>query len=636
MKDADTNEFGNTFWNQDQPIWHLSTCGEILGVNPYLEKIFDSLGQDWRGTYLKKWLSQVSLESCSDWQARATPENPYPPDCKASLVLDGWITKIFHWHFFPLSSGGHSKEWWCWGRYLGEVVNAQIAEPNPSGLLTKILAQTVDGMITIDTHGIVLSFNRAAERLFGYQASEVLGNNVSMLMPSPDREKHDDYIEAYLTTKNAKILGKGREVKGLRKDGKTFPLHLTTSKPFPLGEDLGFLGIVRDLSQTKSIENQLRRAQKMESIGTLAGGIAHDFNNILGGISGYIELMLEDSNPGSALEEDLLEMKKACQRGRDLVLQILTFSRRDRAELEPMRLQPIIKESVKLLRATLPATIKLKEHIDPSCLPIVGDVTQIHQVLMNLGTNAYHAMREGGGALTVSLKPVILDDQFLGLSPNLPFGAYNLLQVSDTGCGISSEHIQRIFDPFFTTKAVGDGTGMGLAVVHGILQTHHGDITVISEVDKGSTFSLFFPIHADHAVSENATAEKEASVAGKEHLVVIDDDVMLLKVVSRILRRAGFRVSAFENGVAAINAILDPKESVDLLITDQTMPEITGTEVAKRILDRKPNFPIILTTGYSESITREKALESGFTELLMKPVGKNELLTSIQKIFSQA
>jgi len=590
----------------------------ILAVNIFLETLTAVENRPWQGTHLSFWLTGVAptgsklSESLTEFKS----------GIKGLLPLDN---EIYRWQYIEISEPGAEREFLCLGFPLdGEALEF-------SELLSKILDHSIDGMITVNTEGKILSFNLAAERLFGYEAREVLGKNVSMLMPLPYAEKHDDYMSAYLETGNAKIIGKGREVIGLRKDGMKFPFHLTITKPFQLGTHCGFLGIVRDLSQTKTFESQLRRAQKMESIGTLAGGIAHDFNNILGGISGYVELMLEDATPGSGFQEDLIEMKKACQRGRDLVLQILTFSRRDRAALEPMQLQPIVKESLKLLRATFPATIKVVEDFSDECPLIIGDVTQIHQVLMNLGTNAYHAMRKDGGVLTVRLKQVKLDDRYLGLHPNLSFGDYNLLQVCDTGHGIRPEHLQRIFDPFFTTKAVGDGTGMGLAVVHGIVQSHQGDILVESEPGKGSVFSLFFPVHRGMDVEELKNGSAVVPETGKEHLILVDDDAMLLRVESRILRRAGYKVSSFENGRLALNALLDPSQSFDLLITDQTMPEMTGTDLASIVLAQKPNFPIILTTGFSETVTADRIHELGICDLLMKPVGKNDLIQSIQK-----
>lgn len=618
-------------WDAPLPIWVLNHCGEVVAVNPFLEALFQKAGQSWQMTRLSQWIETHDRHrSCLSAFSSQKNEGfqKINEQFLGRLMIEADFVQSFSWHL--ISDSNHSQGW-CWGLPADGMKEARSPSRDEHELLLNILDHSIDGMITIDTEGIILSFNRAAERLFIYAPEEVLGKNVSMLMPSPHRENHDGYIESYLSTGEAKIIGKGREVMGLRKDGTQFPFLLTTTKPFRIGSKVGFLGIVRDLSQTKNIENQLRNAQKMESLGTLAGGIAHDFNNILGGLSGYIELMLEDASPGSTLQEDLLEMGKACQRGRELVLQILTFSRRDRTAFAPMQLQPIVKESIKLLRATLPATINVVEDISPDCPPIMGDVTQIHQVLMNLGTNAFHAMRGSGGTLTVSLQQKALDHDTQGPFPNLSFGLYNCLMFSDTGHGIKSEHLARIFDPFFTTKPVGDGTGMGLAMVHGIIQAHKGGIAVESTEGHGSCFFLFFPQHIEKTTIELET-ETYSDSRGREHVMLVDDDSMLLRVQSRILRRAGYRVSAFENANQAFEAFSSREQDFDLLVTDQTMPGMTGLELSSAILDQEPEFPIILTTGFSESVSKAVIEKLGIRALLMKPVAKKDLTEEIRLV----
>jgi len=627
-------ELGSVVWGMDFPILVFDFLGSPLAVNPFVENKLKQARVSWRSMPWSKWFHPWHDLELEDLRQSTLREDKKPSDFEAEIALVPECRTLFRWRTlvgYNLKDEGRIA---CIGLEVPVKTPSPAIDTDEHLLLTRILDHTTDGTITINTKGLVLSFNRAAEHLFGYRASEVLGKNVSMLMPSPHREKHDGYLENYLTTREAKIIGKGREVLGRRKNGETFPFLLTTTKPFQIGKQSGFLGIVRDLSQTKSIENQLRRAQKMESIGTLAGGIAHDFNNILGGLSGYIELMLESAEPGGFMEEDLMDMKKACQRGRDLVQQILTFSRRDRAELEPMRVQPIVLESLKLLRATLPATISIVEDVSELCPSIVGDVSQIHQILMNLGTNAYHAMRKDGGQLTISLKHIFLDERFKGPKPDLPFGEYNLLQVKDTGQGIRPELLSRIFDPFFTTKPVGEGSGMGLAVVHGIAQSHQGDITVESEIGKGSCFSIFFPVQ--QADTKEVVPNSGDLNGGEEHLVLVDDDGMLLRVQTRILQRAGYHVTAFDNAQKALSALLDPDHSFDLLLTDQTMPEVTGLEIAQQIHNFKPEFPIILTTGYSDVVSTDVVGKYGIRDLLMKPVSKANLTKAIRSVFDNS
>jgi len=497
-------------------------------------------------------------------------------------------------------------------------------------VLESILGNSRDGIVIIDRKGHVVAMNRSAEGLFDYTADEVIGHNVSMLMPSPYREDHDSYINNYLMTGKAKIIGKGREVPGRRKDGSTFPFRLTTSPEFRMRGNLYFVGIVSDLSHEKQVEDQLRRAQKMESIGTLAGGIAHDFNNILGGITGYTELMLEDAEPGSYLHEDLNEMLKACGRGKDLVLQILTFSRQDKAERETLYLQPIIKESLKLLRATIPTNIEVGMHIESNCPPVAADPTQIHQVLMNLGTNAYHAMRHLGGALTVSLSKVELNEYTQAMSPNLPYGSYLNLTVRDTGKGMDQETQDRIFDPFFTTKPLGEGTGMGLSVVIGIIKGHGGEIMVESELGQGSVVQIFLPALSDERLAHSD--EDTATPGGREHIMLVDDDELLLKVQKRILARQGYRVSEFQESRDALAAFCQSPQTYALIITDQSMPHLTGIELAQKMLAIRPELPIILTTGFSDQASPEQAKEMGIREFLMKPVKKQEMTQSVRRL----
>lgn len=496
--------------------------------------------------------------------------------------------------------------------------------------LASILETAVDGIIMIDAKGTILTFNRGAENQFGYSVDEVIGQNIAILMPSPHSEKHDNYIANYLHNNRPKIIGMGREVPGRRKDGLIFPIHLSVGREFTLGDRLCFTGVVRDLSREKRIETQLRQSQKMESIGTLAGGIAHDFNNILGGIMGYVELMLEDAEPNTYLFEDLTEMRNACSRGKDLILQILTFSRQDRTQRCPLRLHNIVKESLKLLRPVIPSNIEMQCQIDPSVDPILADATQIHQIMMNLCTNAFHALQEVNPVINVFLGNVTFDDTFQGTHPNLPYGRYVLLRISDNGTGMDESTLQRIFDPFFTTKAHGKGTGMGLAVVHGIVQNHKGDIVVESVLGKGSTFSMFFPIWEKEI--EEETLHVIAKAEGLERIMLVDDDALLLKVQSRILSRRGYQVTTFPNGQDALDAFREDPQAFDLVITDQTMPKLTGMELATEIVRIREGLPIIITTGFSDIITPNKIAARGIRELLRKPVDSEELTGAVRRI----
>ncbi len=384
-----------------------------------------------------------------------------------------------------------------------------------------------------------------------------------------------------------------------------------------------------DISDRKEAEASLRRfeaklreVQKMESLGTLAGGIAHDFNNILAAILGNVELADDDVArlAGAApVRHSLDEIRKAGLRARDLVHQILTFSRREPQELVTQPLLPVVEETHKLLRATLPARVELEVHVPPEPLYVHADATQLQQVLMNLCTNAWHALKDGAGRITVSLSPAQLeagDARRLGLDGP---GGYVHLRVSDTGTGMDALTLARIFEPFFTTKPVGQGTGLGLSVVHGILAAHRGAVDVESAPGQGSTFHLWFPRADTPPPAPPRAAEPAPARHGEgEHVVYIDDDETMVMMVERLLVRAGYRVACFTDPAVALDRLRDPSMAIDCVVTDFNMPEVTGLEVARELRQRRPGVPVIISTGYLSEELRSDARALGVRSLLEK------------------
>ena len=385
--------------------------------------------------------------------------------------------------------------------------------------------------------------------------------------------------------------------------------------------------------EKQKLASQLRQAQKMEAIGTLAGGIAHDFNNILSIIFGYNELAMLEKDPKNRLRH-LEELRKGAKRAKELVAQILAFSRKAEQQKQPLQVSLIIREALKMLRASIPTTIEIRQDIASDGL-VLADSSQIHQVIMNLCTNAYHAMRKTGGTLAVSLQEVTIEEEDYGYA-NLARGKYLKLEVSDTGDGIDPKIQEKIFEPYFTTKQQGEGTGLGLAVVHGIVKSHHGHINVYSEPGKGTSFHVYLPLtEREAAAAPDTPAPTELRGKG-ERVLFIDDEKQIREVVAAILTKNGYQVTAFADGAQALAEFEKNPAQFDLVITDMTMPVMTGAELAQKILTLRPRTPIILCTGQSEIINREAALAMGICDYLNKPVLIETLLEAARKALAKS
>lgn len=411
-----------------------------------------------------------------------------------------------------------------------------------------------------------------------------------------------------------------------------------SSTASPLIDDRGELyGVVlfaKDITETRKLESHLRQAQKMEAIGTLAGGIAHDFNNILTAILGYANIVQENLAEGSQDRADQSEVIKAGNRATELVKQILSFSRHAEHDMALVAIQPIIKEALKLLRSTIPTTIEIRQDIASDCCHIMADPTQIHQVLMNLCTNAYHAMREKGGVLSVLLQgtEIAPGDHLAELG--LPPGSYVKLEVSDTGHGMDQAVMEKIFEPYFTTKGKGAGTGLGLSVVHGIVKSHGGEIRVYSEPGQGTTFNIYLPCLKGEAVplAEELSGPVQG---GSERILYVDDEESIVKLQERLLTRLGYQVIACTSSSEALQTFRSQPQDIDLVITDMNMPEMNGMELASAILAIKSGQPIILCTGFNEIISKDKLKGIGIREFFMKPSSKRETAAIIRKVLDE-
>ena len=396
------------------------------------------------------------------------------------------------------------------------------------------------------------------------------------------------------------------------------------------GKHYGRIWSFRDITERRKLEYQIRQSQKMESIGQLAGGIAHDFNNILTAISGNIFLAKLDAENHPTIIEYLDEITRATTRAAELVNQILTFSRQNKQEREAIQLNDVVIEALKLLRASVPTNIRIQTELTETPA-VLANAGAIHQLIMNLGTNAWHAMRDQQGELKVEMSLKKVDDDFAKTHPDLHPGNYVQLVVSDTGCGIDRATQERVFDPFFTTKPVGQGTGLGLAVVHGIMKSHDGGISVYSQPGKGTTFHLYFPVIESEAVFH--TLESTPIPRGHgEHILFVDDEAVLAALGKKVLERLGYTVTIKTNPHEALAAMRAQPDEFDLVITDLTMPGMDGAKLGSQLLQIRPQLPVILTTGYSRIMTVAKVAELGFQELVNKPSTARSLGEAVQRV----
>ena len=489
--------------------------------------------------------------------------------------------------------------------------------------LVAAVEQAGEGIVITDPEGSIHYVNPAFEQLGGCDRKEALEKNYSDILTDEDLKKEIQDVLHGGESWSGRVSRKGRNDHACELDVTFSPIR------DPSGKVINYLAVERDVTQEARLEQHLRQMQKMEALGTLAGGIAHDFNNILNPIFINTELILLDTPPGAAARELMELTLKAAERGRDLVKQIITFSRQKEKERKPTKTGPLIREALKFLRTSLPSTVEIRENIPGETGYVLGDPTQIHQVVMNLCSNAAHAMREQGGVMEVGLSEVEADGEMALRHPDLKPGPYVRLTVTDTGTGMRPEVMERAFDPFFTTKKPGEGSGMGLAVVHGIVRNHEGAITVYSEVGRGSTFSVYLPKIESGEKGERVTAGPIPG--GNERVLLVDDEEIQIRAVQPALERLGYRVTGKTDSREALEAFRAKPDGFDLVITDQIMPQMTGLMLAEEILRIRPDIPIILCTGFSESVNGERGKGVWIREFIMKPFSARDLGETIRR-----
>ena len=512
-------------------------------------------------------------------------------------------------------------------------------------MLASIINSVPDIIYRLDPEGRITFISQIVTE-YGYTPAELIGQSIYGIVHPEDRAKVRTRIDERRTGNRrtrdleVRLVRKSFDVAAPKANSDYSVFLLEAEGLYEAGGDqtkgfVGTQGIVREITERKLLESQLQQAQKMEAIGTLAGGIAHDFNNILGSIIGYAEMIeMFDAPEEGTIRDRLKHILASAYRAKDLVKQILTFSRRTEQEKVPVVLAPIIKDTLQFLRASLPATIKINARYDAIQSSVQGDATQLYQVMMNLCTNAAHAMGEKGGLLEVKLSTVSFESIDSGQRAELKPGPYIMLSVQDSGCGMAPEVVARIFDPFFTTKRQGEGTGLGLSVVHGIVKGMDGAISVNSQIGEGTLFRVYFPCHeekTDHPVSEKSTR----MVRGEGRILFIDDEKPLVDFVREILTELGYEVVAHTSSPEALEQFSQQPDRFDLVIADVIMPDLTGLELAEAIMKLRPGVPVILCSGFVDPEKAKRAKEMGIKDFIRKPFGVREFAETIRRVLSE-
>jgi PAS domain S-box-containing protein len=518
---------------------------------------------------------------------------------------------------------------------MGQTPGQTASPEAQAAKLRGILESAVTAIITVDDRGLIENVNPATQRLFGYNAAELIGQNVKILMPEPYRAEHDGYIANYLKTGVKKIIGIGREVSGRRKDGTTFPVHLSVSE-FEAEGGRYFTAMIHDLSDRKHVEEALREserrlahAQKMEAVGQLTGGIAHDFNNLLLVVTGNLELLEQqlDRDEPKAL---LREAQEAAALGSKLTDQLLTFARRKLVDAHVIQLNDLVVGITDMLRRTLGEHIALSTSLARDVWPIRADPSQVQSAIVNMAVNSRDAMAKGG-KLVVETRNIIFDADHSDYHTELKPGAYVQLSISDTGSGMPPEVRDRVFEPFFTTKGKGRGTGLGLAMVYGFVKQSGGHVSIYSEVGYGTTFNLYFP-RADGAsvMPEIAKTKRRVDAPVRGTVLVVEDDERVRQLTVTRLKIIGYQVLEASDGAKALD-ILARGDPVDLVFTDLIMPGgLSGWDVVTRAREMRPGIRVLLTSGYAEELVHGDNLQRERLRVLRKPYRQADLVVALQ------
>ena len=611
--------------NQTDLVSRFTPDGTFVFVNHVYCRFFDQpkealIGSKWYPMLVDNDLTKKELSALS-------PANPTVTVESRVLSANGEI----HWVQFVnmgiFDPSGNLQEIQSVGRDISKRKRSEEAMRESEEKYRTIFENIQDVYYETTLGGIILEISPSIENLSRYTRNELIGKSLNDIYTDP--EERNEFLKAIIDTEKVTNF----EVTLADKDGSVHFVELNAMlKRDQEGNPVKLIGSMRDISERKQLESQLLQSQKMESIGNLAGGVAHDFNNILSSVIGFTELSLDEVEKGTRIEDNLQEIYTAGKRAKDLVRQILAFARQSEETLKPIPVDLIAAEAIKFVRSSIPATIEIKQNIESDSL-VMGNATQVHQVLMNLFTNAAYAMEDEGGILEFSLKDVVVEKGLNRERSNLEPGNYIEMKISDTGVGIAPEIIGSIFDPYFTTKGPGEGTGMGLAVVHGIIESYGGNITVESKPGQGTLFTIYLPVTRKR--QEHHPYQSGELPRGRERILFVDDEAAIAKMGSQTLGVLGYDVTTRTSGVEALALFRTGPNDFDLVITDMTMPNMTGDKLAMELMKLRPDIPVILCTGYSKKISDETASDIGIKAFIYKPVVKADLAKTVRKVLDE-
>jgi len=504
--------------------------------------------------------------------------------------------------------------------------------PEKKDKLEALLDAAVDAIVTIDRHAIIQSVNSSAQKLFGHTIEEMVGRNISFLMPEPWASRHDSYIRRYMETGEKRIIGVGREAEGLKKNGSTFPIHLTVTE-FWAADEVFFCGIIHDLTARKNTERALERSQRLEAAGQLTGGVAHDFNNLLTVITGNLELLeLQIDAPEQRALLD--EAQAAAEMGADLTTQLLAFARRGVLQPEVVDVNGMVRDLTSMLKRTLGGHVDLKTALHEDLWTTCVDPGKLENSLLNLAINARDAMPDQG-SLIIETSNIAIDAAYTAVEVGIAAGDYVRISVSDTGSGMTDSTLQRAFEPFFTTKPSGSGTGLGLSMVYGFAKQSGGNVTVYSEESIGTTINVYLPRHS--AVVEpveppQESHQSDSNLGFGELILVVEDDPRVCRLTLERLKILNYRAIAARNGQEALE-IADRTDGIDLVFTDLAMPGgVSGYDVADHMRQHHPRVAVLLTSGYAEDLMHAPRLGAHAIRLLRKPYRQSELARMLREV----